>query len=369
MGIIDKLLGKELAEPEKPEKSGKLYAVAISDEERRHFTTRRVTMQTLNKYKTIYEQGGIFTRAVNRHADYILKDGYEFEGDDPALINAVEEFAHSTNLERVLYESIIDALVFGDSYDEIIYNRPGNRVLGIGGRQSQLFEPQYDDYNNIINFKQYLNDSNTYTTIAPQRIMHLRLNGMSGGTNGISLIGSAYDDIMRDVKIAEASETAILRHGYPIWQVRVGTSGEMIPDDVLAALETKFEDINNANEIITQYDVEINQLNEGGIDGLSDNSKFSLERACSALGVPQEILGLGSTSSTFATANVTMQSFLFVIHRMQKTIEYTYNKEVIDKVTGVPGAVKLKFNSTNMVNQDTSTEPKEIVEENIVEEA
>jgi hypothetical protein len=53
---------------------------------------------------------------------------------------------------------------------------------------------------------------------------------------------------------------------------------------------------------------------------------------------------------------------------MQKTIEYAYNKEVIDKVTGVPGAVKLKFNSTNMVNQDTSTEPKEIVDDGVVEE-
>jgi hypothetical protein len=369
MGIIDKLFKKELEEPVQQEKAGKLYAVAISDEERRHFTTRRVTMQTLNEYKTIYEQGGIFTRAINRYADYILKDGYEFEGEDPALVKMVEDFAHSTNFERVIYESIIDALVFGDSYDEIIMNRSGTKILGVSGRQSQLFEPQYDDYNNILSYKQYLNDSNTYSLIEPHHIMHLRLNGMSGGTNGISLIGSAYDDVMRDVRIAEAAETAILRHGYPIWQVRVGTTGEMVPDDVLAALESKFEDINSANEIITQYDVEINQLNEGGIDGLSDNSEFSIERACAALGVPQEVLGLGSTSSTFATANVTMQSFLFVIHRMQKTIEYAYNKEVIDKVTGVPGAVKLKFNSTNMVNQDTSTEPKEIVEENIVEEA
>jgi hypothetical protein len=192
--------------------------------------------------------------------------------------------------------------------------------------------------------------------------MHLRLNGMSGGTNGISLIGSAYDDIMRDVRIAEATETAILRHGYPIWQIRVGQTGEMVPDDVLAALETKFEDINSANEIITQYDVEINQLNEGGIDGLSDNSEFSLQRACSALGVPQEVLGLGSTSSTFATANVTMQSFLFVISRMQKTIEYTYNKEVIDKVTGIPGSVKLKFKMEEFISEDTSTMPKEIEE-------
>ena len=341
--IINKL--KSLMSPEIEAKADVKYAVAIPTTETPHFYGRNRSAALLKKYRTIYQEGGIYTTAVNTYPDFILKDGYHFEGDDPNLVAAVEQWSKNFNFYEVIYEAIIDSLVYGDSYDEIIYGKAGNKVLGISGRQSWLFETVYDSYNVVLGYKQFVDGFSKSIEIPTNNIVHLRLLGMSGAPFGISLIGNSYDEILRDTEIAESSATAIKRHGFPIWQIKVGQSGESVPDAVLDDLEYKFADIQSKHEIITQYDVEILPLNSGGVSGLDVIQKFSIERCLSSMGIPMECIGLGSQTSTYATASVTLEAFNSRISRMRRTIEYAYNTQVIDKVTGIPGAVRLVLDS------------------------
>ncbi len=341
---IKSLITRESMAPEVEAKVDVKYAVAAPTNETARFLGRQRNAGLLKTYRTIYTEGGIYTVAINTYPDFILANGYHFESNDPVLLEFVEQWATNFNLYEILYDGIVDSLVYGDAYDELIYSK-NHSVLGLSGRQSWLFETTYDKYNVVQGYRQFTDGFNSAVSIPPDRIFHLRLLGMAGMPFGISLIGNAYDEILRDTEIAEAASTAIKRHGLPIWHVQVGVTGEVVPDAVLDDLEAKFTDIQSKHELITQRDVTITSLNTGGIAGLDSIQKFSVERVLSAMGIPMEALGLGSTSSTFATASVTLESFMYRVQRMRRTVEYSFNTQVLNKVVGINGAVRIVLDS------------------------
>jgi len=321
----------------------KAHAVASSKTEHALWNGKRRNVSMLKQYRTIYNEGAIITQAINAYADFMMSDDYVFVGNDAGLVQMVKDWADNFNFYEVVWGSIVDALVFGDSYDEIIWNTTNSRVLRIGQRQSWLFDTEYDLYGKIICYRQYPDSYTSYIKIPSNRVMHLRLMGLPGAENGLSLIGNAFDDICRDVKMAESAAAAIQRHAFPIWHVRVGETGEEIPDEVLDELQTILKNLSSKNEVITPKDIEIIQLNNGGIAGLTEISQYSLERTLASMGVPLEVVGLGSTSSTYATATVTLQAFTERCRRMARSVEYSYNSQIIDKITGIPGSVRLKL--------------------------
>jgi hypothetical protein len=58
------------------------------------------------------------------------------------------------------------------------------------------------------------------------------------------------------------------------------------------------------------------------------------------------MLGLGR-GSTEATANVRIKSFYDKITTIQTVVARTYSREVIDRISGIPGAVWIQFNDPN----------------------
>jgi hypothetical protein len=160
---------------------------------------------------------------------------------------------------------------------------------------------------------------------------------------GRGIIPAAYDDIMRDVKTAEATTAAVERHGFRKWHAKVGREGESVPEDVLNTVAEELEDLNSTNEIITPYDVDINTLDAGPLGNVAEINHSSIDRLLSALGVPGELIGL-AWGSTEATAKVKKESFLLRCAAIQKQVARAYNIQLIDDITGKPGAVRHVFN-------------------------
>jgi len=90
----------------------------------------------------------------------------------------------------------------------------------------------------------------------------------------------------------------------------------------------------------------INMLDTSGVSNVDTYSNVSLQRVACALGVPEEMLGLGR-GSTEATATVRMKSFLDKISTIQSIVARTYSRLLLDKITGVPGAVWIEFNDVS----------------------
>lgn len=311
---------------------------------RRLFTEQRRTPELLKKWWNVYMSGGIYAQAVDTYAYAAFANGYRLEGKE-SFVQEVEDNLTAFDFDSVGMQGIVQSLVVGDSIQEIVRSRGNSQApVGIVIRDSATFIIDSDEYGVISGFTQDLNegDSGAVITLTPAQAVHLQLIP-SKDVYGISLIGRAYDDIMRDGKCAEASAAAIDRHGFSKWHIKVGQPGETVGDDVLAAISDEFEDIKTDNEITTDADISILPLDAGGLEQMEQYSNVSLMRAAAALGVPEELLGI-RRSSTDATAVSRMEFFLRTkISAIQRIVARAYTLSYIDQVVP-PGSVKLIFN-------------------------
>ena len=311
---------------------------------------RARTAEHLNKYETIYLQGGIVGEAVDCYALFALSNGWRFEGEEAQTqqvqdfidgMNKPDEDGVAVNLDSIIWQGIVDCIVYGDAFQEIIYNR-GGEIVDILPRLSSTFTAVFDDAGAVSGYQQKIGDDAAIPLI-PEQIIHLRLYPTGGSVYGQSIIGRAYDDIIRDADTAESTKVAIKRHAYRKYHVQVGQPGETIPQDVIDHVRKEFQKIESKNDFVTNRDVEIGGLDVGGLGGVKEYSDWTITRLCAAMGVPEEILGLGR-GSTEATANVRMKAFYDKIATIQHTVARTYEISVFDKITGVRGSVKLVFN-------------------------
>lgn len=309
-------------------------------------TEKKRDPELLKKYRNMYEQGGLVSTALDKYPLLMLANGYRIEGDPTgehlAWWNAIKGYS-------LIWTGISDAINLGDGIQEIAGSRGGvangtKDIVGIFPRNPVEFVIDVDDKGLIKNYTQ-VQDQNTGkgTNLKPEQVIHIVLLPQSGSVYGLSLIKRAYDDIIRDTKVAEASTTAIARHGFPKYHIKVGREAELIPDDVLISVRKVFENVEVDNEFITPHDIEIKNIDEGGLEKIEDYNNISLMRVASSVGVPEEVMGL-RRGSTDATAVTRVKLFFKLIQTFQRIVEQEYNTKVFDVRSGTPGSVRLVFN-------------------------
>jgi hypothetical protein len=157
----------------------------------------------------------------------------------------------------------------------------------------------------------------------------------------------AEDDINRDLDVIESITKAIHRHGTPKQQWAMGSEENRASDADLKAVRTEIQTMKAMTDFATTHDTKINMLDTAGVQNVDVYSNVSLQRLACALGVPEEMLGLGR-GSTEATAVVRMKAFLDRISTIQGIVARAYSRGLIDRITGVPGAVWIEFNDTSV---------------------
>lgn len=341
--ILDRL--RQLVKP--PEPAPK--AVATAGPARTYFSKQDRTTAILERYQTIYDQGGPVAEAVDCYPLTILSNGYRLEGDEN-LAKTVQATLDSFGFDTVLWSAIVDALVLGDSFDEAVHAKLGGRFLRVELRDSTRFRVRQNPQTGAVEGYTFLPpgewDETRTVPLDPADIFHLRLMPRGNSPYGKSLIQRAYDDILRDVKTAEGTSAAIERHGFPRHHVAVGQPGEAVPQEDLDAIGKKWETLTAKMEFVTDGDTKIQTIDAGGIPNVDIFSNVTLTRLCAAMGVPEEMLGLGR-GSTEATATVRLKAWHDKCAALQQRIAPEVTRQIIDQIAGRPGAVWLVFNDPN----------------------
>lgn len=316
-----------------------------------YFTERQRNKEQLQKYRTIYEQGGIFSEAIDSYALFTFANGWRLEGENQNLVDDVWAWLESFDLDYVMEQGLVDALVYGDGFQENIFNR-GSKLDRVVARESWSFDIIHDDHGVISGYKQQLGlfENEYVVELEPKSVTHVQIKALGGSVYGTSLIGRAFDEIMRDTKTAESSATAVERHGFKKYHIRVGKEGEVVPQDVILDISKLFQTLETKNEFTTVKDVEIKNIDEGGLEKIDTYNDISIMRVCAALGVPEETLGL-RRGSTDATAVSRIQAFYKKIARIQKRLERIYSHSVIDQYTQQPGAVRLVYSDVDITDE------------------
>jgi len=308
-------------------------------------TEKKRDRETLKKYKNMYEQGGLVSTALDLYPLFILANGYRLEGDSTGEHRS---WWDSIQGDKIIWQAASDAINYGDAFQENVPTRGAISngsldIVNVVPRNPIDFEIEYDEYGVIKNYVQ-VQDENTGTgkKLKPELITHIVLLPVSSSLYGLSLMKRAYDDIIRDTKVADASTTAMFRHGFKKYHIKVGREAELIPEDVLKDVKDEFEDLDVKNEFVTPHDIDIRNIDEGGLEKVEEYNGISLMRVAAAIGIPEELLGLrrGSTDNTAVSR---IKAFFKKIQTFQRFIAQAYNTNVFDRRTGKPGSVKLVF--------------------------
>lgn len=306
----------------------------------------------IKRWMEKYRRGGPYADAIDAYWLFALSNGWQLaceKGAEPMKdrVQAWLDQPH-VDLNEILKQAILSAKIAGDAYQEIVLTRSGD-VWGVVTRDPSSFRKEWDEYGRITGYRQFVGDEKIDDKGAPidkERILNLVLDQLPGDVYGLSLWERAEDDIERDVDIIESTTKAIHRHGTPKQQWKVGDDERRASEADLKAIEKEIKTINAKTDFATTHDVEIVPLDTTGVANVDTYSNVSLQRTACALGVPEEMLGLGR-GSTEATATVRMQTFLGKISTLQAIVARTYSRGLIDRITGVPGKVWLEFNDVS----------------------
>lgn len=317
--------------------------------------------EDLNKFETIYKQGGLISQALDAYPLFILSNGYTLTGP-PDKIVEISKWLYEIDIDQLMWQAIIDALIYGDGFQENVYTRKGD-LKYVVPRNPKYFKIIYDEYGIIQSYVQKVDDKET--SLRNEQITHLKLLSISGQPYGISLLSRAYDDIMRDTKTAESTAIAIERHGFPRYHIKTGSETEDYSEDAKKEIAKKFEELKADSEFVSGYDVKINQIDINGVGKIDVYNEWSLSRLLAAMGVPSQIIGTGESTTTYATASVEMEAFFKRISTYQIKVARVFNR-LIDLKTRSIGEVMLTFNPVNPV-MEAPVEPIEAPEEPIEE--
>lgn len=351
MGLLDYFTRKnrkELVTPVSQDAEPRTYEVSTTGKPLSKFQKRERDLDILVKYRIAYEQGGMVTKAFDTFPQYVLTNGYHLEGEDENLTKTVKTWLDSFDFEACVTRLIIDSMVEKYAFQEKVKTRTGG-IHSLKPAPSFSFEIKKDQHGKTIEIRQYKDNNawgGAFLQFTPDDIVVFEYTW---------LMHSAYDDIMRDVKVLDGIVSSIERHGFPRYHIQVGQPGINVGKDVTSGIGKQFESLKPNMEMVTVRDVDIHNIDTGGVAQAGNYNNVTVQRVTSALGVPEEILGLGR-GSTEATANVRLQAFYDSIGALQRAVARCYNIQVIDKLTGKPGAVKLVFNDVSPIDDKMKME-------------
>lgn len=331
--------------------------VSASGSMRDYFTERQRSTSLLKKYQTIYDQGGLVAEAIDLYPLYMLGTGYRLMGDKRAA-GEVQAVFDRVGIIDLWWDQIVDAAVLGDGFAENVpgKGRLSESIVDLKSIPPETMRIDVDEYGTVVGYRQVLDDLNRGTPFEPWQITHFRLFRRTGRTYGISLVGRALDEILRDTKTSEATTAAIHRHGYGKYHIAVDETGEgYVSDEDMAEIEKQFETIQKDNEFVTRGPIKIYPLDAAGIQNVQTYNDIPLQRLCAALGVPEELLGL-RRGSTDATAVARIEAFYKKIDTLQRRLAACYSKNVVDRITGRPGLVWIEFNDVSPSDEKMTAE-------------
>ena len=248
----------------------------------------------LKKYYQYYTGDGTVWAAINSMALNTVMTGYDIHSNNDKAKKVITDFCRNTDIESYMTYAMIYALVFGDSFVELVYKKDGKHIS-----RFKLFDPvtmtvNYDNYGDVINYQQEIGGQKQ-KPLDPKFVFHLNVFPKSDDPYGISLIEPSKDTIMRKVKTDTAIANAIIKHGTSKYVATIGTEKEkqLPPKQIMDKIKADLEDISGQNEFVIPWNVKIDTIDEKGVQGVEEYFNYFQTQAITGLMCPEEALGLG----------------------------------------------------------------------------
>lgn len=246
----------------------------------------------LRKYWNLYHEETTFP-TINSICYNTVMVGYRIESDNTEAKQFIQRLCNNINLDESLLEATQHVLIFGDAYLE--KRRIGSgEVVKLHPVDPKTMTINYNEYGDIQSYQQEINGNKTGDPIKPEDIIHVRFIPIPGSPYGVSLIEINKDTIERKVRVDEAIFNAVIRHALRKWVATVGTEkdGQLPDDDVMDAITTKLEDIDEIKEIVVPWMIKLETIDEGNMEGLREYYDLFQAQLVSGIGGLEEAGGV-----------------------------------------------------------------------------
>lgn len=318
--------------------------------------------KNVRRWREAYRRGGPYADAIDAYPLFCLSNGWELACEEGAetLKEKVQAWLDESynDFDAVMWQGILDAVICGTAFQEVLPDRGQYGIWGVLPRDAASFRIKYDAAGRILGYAQVVEETagiEKEILIETDRMLTLTLFPVPGSPYGASILERAWDDIMRDCDLVESVTKAVHRHGTPKQVWNVGTEENPATPGDLDNVRKEIERIKATTDFVMTADVKVNPIDTAGVANFDTYLNTTMQRVGCALGVPEEMVGLGR-GSTEATATVRMQAFLDKISTFQAKVSRTYSRAVFDRITGVPGAVWIKFKDVSPEDEKKKAE-------------
>jgi hypothetical protein len=312
------------------------------------------TQKKLNTYLDIYQTENVVFASIQVTAYNTIMVGYSIESENIQAKLLLEQLCRRINLMSALLEATKNALIFGDAYLEKRRQKDGT-VAHLFPVDPQTMIIDIDNYGRVVSYHQEINGQKG-PILKPSDILHFRFFEIPSSPYGLSLIEPNLKVIERKRVADESISNALIRHGTGKLLVKVGTEadGQIPPPETMDDIRDSLEDLNESNEIIVPWMIDVSTIDEKGIQGVDEYYSYFLSQLVTGLMCPEEALGLGK-GTTEATAKTKAVLWERMLKAYQYSIsqvlerelfnEYLLSKGFIDQATQEPVYSSIIFDS------------------------
>jgi hypothetical protein len=301
--------------------------------------------QSLKNFWKYYEGEGTVFASINTTAWNSVMVGFVLVSADEQAKLLIQNALEIMDIDAILLDSVVYGLIFGDSFIEKV--KSGNNIVKLKTVDPITMQINTDEHGEILDYQQKI-QGKLLPSLNKEDIVHFRFFPKPDGPYGISLISPSKDTIDRKLTTDDSIAKAIARHGTPKYVVKVGDAEHIPPDSAFANIKSTLEDIEAINEFIIPGMIDIQTIDESGIQSVKEYYDYFQTQLIVGLLCPEEALGQGK-GSTEATARVKEIMYERFIKAIQHKITTMVRLEIINPILLANGKeeniVYMRFNS------------------------
>lgn len=314
----------------------------------------------LKDYLDIYNTENVVFASINVTSYNTVMVGYSIESDDNVVKSEIERLCRNLNLKSALLEACHHVFIFGDAYLEKRRRKDGS-VAYLFPVDPQTMIMDVDQFGRIVSYHQEINGQKG-EVLKPTDILHFRFFPIPSSPYGLSIIEPNLKAVERKRASDEAIANATSRHGTTKLLIKVGTKedGQIPPPEVMDEIRDKLEDLNEINEIIVPWMIDVGTIDEKGIQGIEEYYNYFLSQLVTGLMCPEEALGLGK-GTTEATARTKAILWERMLKAYQHTLSEVLRRELFDEHLRLRGFIEKETNEPiySSIKFDSVTEEDE----------
>ena len=312
----------------------------------------------LDLYERIYRKVPFCGSAVDVTADYVLQAGFRVGGSNEKAIEKIEDWMRYMDVvlpggwNGFLRSVVICAQVFGDAFVEVITPEDPQPTVSMN-RPRQPFQITYfkllhpktmtvkrDMKGNLEGYEQrpsYL-ETKTQTPLVidfpPEKIIHFAFNPVADSAYGTSRFERIRSMLERKLGYEDDAALIVRRYASPIVWYQCGLPNIPATQAQMDKFKTSLTTMRAGDELITSTAVTVEIL---GAQQKTLDMKPYLEHVDRNLMMgmltPEVLMGQGQ-DRTQATAEIEMQSFIYIVKALQRLVKSKIEGEIFTRILG-----------------------------------